>query len=196
MRTEETGAHRRRVVILGRGFAGRAAARAPVDVTVIDRRNHHLFQPLVCQVATAALSPAEIACPIREVLRRQRKVRVMMGDVEGVDLEAREVLASGRRHPRDAPILAIGARHACLGRDARPSVPAATGEAHPSGSEATARRGPSDRGAGSGRGQIASIGRERPPSPMMRTCLRPSRRGSSTPQDWAIVSTSRIKLRA
>src|SRR5690606_3437242 len=83
-------AHRRpRVVIVGAGFGGLAAAkalaRAPADVTVIDRRNYHLFQPLLYQVATAGLSPAEIAWPIRSILRDQKNTRVLLGRVTGID---------------------------------------------------------------------------------------------------------------
>ena len=80
---------RPRVVIVGAGFGGlmaaRALARAPVDVLVIDRHNHHLFQPLLYQVATAALSPADIAEPIRVVLRHQRNATVLLDEVTGVD---------------------------------------------------------------------------------------------------------------
>src|SRR5438874_6488406 len=79
---------RRRVVILGGGFGGLEAARAlrdaPVDVTVIDRQNHHCFQPLLYQVATAALSPADIAWPIRSILSRQRNARVMMAEATAI----------------------------------------------------------------------------------------------------------------
>src|SRR5579864_4483655 len=84
---------RPRVVIIGAGFAGlnaaKALARAAVDVTVIERRNYHLFQPLLYQVATAGLSPAEIAMPIRAILRRQRNAKVLLGRVTGIDRHAR-----------------------------------------------------------------------------------------------------------
>src|SRR5512146_1735189 len=84
-----------RVVIVGAGFAGLSAARAlagrPVQVTVVDRRNHHLFQPLLYQVATAALSPGDIAAPIRHVLRAQANAEVLLGEVERVDVPARAV---------------------------------------------------------------------------------------------------------
>jgi NADH:ubiquinone reductase (H+-translocating) len=112
---------RPRVVIVGAGFGGLAAAkalaRAPVDVTVIDRRNYHLFQPLLYQVATAALSPADIASPIRAILRHQANASVMLASVTGVDAARREVLSGSRRIPFDYLILATGARHAYFGND-------------------------------------------------------------------------------
>src|SRR5579862_3737555 len=83
------------VVILGAGFGGLQAAqslaRAPVDVTIIDRQNYHCFQPLLYQVATAALSPADVAWPIRHILRRQQNATVLMAEVTGVDAAARVV---------------------------------------------------------------------------------------------------------
>ncbi len=110
-----------RVVIVGAGFAGlsaaKALARAPVEVTLIDRRNYHLFQPLLYQVATAALSPADIATPIRGILRDQKNATVLLGKVTGVDKEKRAVLAGDRRVPYDYLIIATGARHAYFGRD-------------------------------------------------------------------------------
>jgi NADH:ubiquinone reductase (H+-translocating) len=123
-----TAATRRpRVVIIGAGFGGLAAAtalrKAPVDLTVIDRRNYHLFQPLLYQVATAALSPAEIAQPIRSILHRQRNTRVLLGRVTDVDVAAREVVMPGvdpgteRRIAYDFLIVATGARHSYFGRD-------------------------------------------------------------------------------
>src|ERR1051326_9084710 len=88
------------VVIVGAGFGGlqaaRAVGRAPVRVTVIDRRNHHLFQPLLYQVATADLSPADISAPIRSVLRRQRNAEVLLADVTGIDVAGRRVLLGNR----------------------------------------------------------------------------------------------------
>jgi NADH dehydrogenase len=111
-----------RVVILGAGFGGLSAAKglagAPVDVTVIDRRNYHLFQPLLYQVATAALSPADIAEPIRSILRRQTNARVLLGRVQDIDRQTREVLLEdGRRIAFDSLIVATGARHAYFGHD-------------------------------------------------------------------------------
>jgi NADH dehydrogenase len=111
-----------RVVIVGGGFGGLAAAqalaRAPVEVTLVDQRNHHLFQPLLYQVATAGLSPAEIAAPIRSILRNQRNARVVLGRVTGVDRVRGEVrLADGEPLPYDRLIVATGARHSYFGRD-------------------------------------------------------------------------------
>jgi NADH:ubiquinone reductase (H+-translocating) len=112
---------RPRVVIVGAGFGGLAAAtalrKAPVDITVIDRRNYHLFQPLLYQVATAGLSPADIAAPIRGILRRQANVSVVLGRVTGIDTGAHEVIADGRRMGFDHLIIATGARHAYFGHD-------------------------------------------------------------------------------
>lgn len=110
------------VVIVGAGFGGLSAAKelakAPVQITLIDQQNHHLFQPLLYQVATAALTPAEIAVPIRHVLRKQKNLRVVMDRVDGVDRDAREVVCeSGERFGYDALILATGARHSYFGRD-------------------------------------------------------------------------------
>jgi NADH dehydrogenase len=112
---------RQQVVIIGAGFAGLAAtkvlAKAPVDVTVIDRRNYHLFQPLLYQVATAGLSPAEIATPIRSILRDQKNARVLLGRVGAIDKTARMVEVEGRRVPYDTLIVATGARHGYFGHD-------------------------------------------------------------------------------
>lgn len=112
---------RRHVVILGAGFGGLAAAmrlkHADVDVTVIDRRNYHLFQPLLYQVATAGLSPAQIAMPIRRILSRQANVTVLMERVEGIDKEARIVQTTNRRISYDYLVIATGARHAYFGND-------------------------------------------------------------------------------
>jgi NADH dehydrogenase len=111
----------RRVVIIGAGFAGLSAARAladrPFQVTVIDQHNYHLFQPLLYQVATAALSPADIAAPIRSVLHRQRNTHVLLAKVSGIDLVRRDVIAEDKRIPYDDLIIATGARHAYFGHD-------------------------------------------------------------------------------
>jgi NADH dehydrogenase len=116
-----TPARRPRVVILGAGFGGINAAiglrKADVDVIVIDRRNYHLFQPLLYQVATAGLSPAQIAMPIRHILARQKNATVLMEKVEGVDTQARLVITEGRRIPYDRLVIATGARHAYFGHD-------------------------------------------------------------------------------
>jgi NADH:ubiquinone reductase (H+-translocating) len=110
-----------RVVIVGAGFGGLSAAKAlagaPFDVMVIDQHNYHLFQPLLYQVATAGLSPADIASPIRGILAPARNVSVVLGKVSGVDTTRREVLAEGRRIPYDSLILATGAQHAYFGHD-------------------------------------------------------------------------------
>jgi NADH dehydrogenase FAD-containing subunit len=111
-----------RAVIVGAGFGGLTAAKAlrnaAVRVTVIDRRNYHLFQPLLYQVATAGLSPADIAAPIRSILRDQANAEVVMGRAVGVDRERREVLMEGRASiPYDYLIVAAGARDAYFGHD-------------------------------------------------------------------------------
>jgi NADH:ubiquinone reductase (H+-translocating) len=110
------------VVIVGGGFGGLAAAKAldgaPVDVTLIDKRNHHLFQPLLYQVATAGLSPADIAGSIRAILARQKNVRVLLDRVYGVDQASRRViLGDGEPLAYDWLILATGATHSYFGRD-------------------------------------------------------------------------------
>jgi len=109
------------VVILGAGFAGLTAAKAlaaaPCRVTLVDRRNYHLFQPLLYQVATAALSPADIATPIRSILRRQRNATVLMGQVEAIDRQRRQVRVEGRVLGYDFLIVATGSRHAYFGHD-------------------------------------------------------------------------------
>jgi NADH dehydrogenase len=111
-----------RLVIVGGGFAGlwctRALAREALDITLIDRANHHLFQPLLYQVATAGLSAPDIAAPLRHILRGQRNVRVLMGDVCGIDVAARRVvLADGSAHGYDFLLVASGAAHAYFGHD-------------------------------------------------------------------------------
>lgn len=112
------------VVIIGAGFGGLSAAKAlageDVCVTVIDRRNHHLFQPLLYQVATAALSPAQVAAPIRSILRKQQNATILLGEVVGVDANKREVRLAGDHAPRipfDYLVIATGARHSYFGHD-------------------------------------------------------------------------------
>jgi NADH:quinone reductase (non-electrogenic) len=110
------------VVIIGAGFGGLNAAlhlrHAPVEVTVIDRRNYHLFQPLLYQVATAALSPAQIATPIRHILSRQKNTFVLMERVIEIDRKRREVVTDLGRVPFDYLIIATGARHHYFGHEA------------------------------------------------------------------------------
>ena len=114
------------VFIVGGGFAGIAAARAlagaPVDITVVDRRNHHVFQPLLYQVATASLSPADISAPIRTVLRGQDNCEVVLAEVTGVDVERRRLMLGGGYVTYDYLILAAGATHAYFGHDEWASV--------------------------------------------------------------------------
>jgi NADH dehydrogenase len=115
------------VVIVGAGFAGLNAAQAlkdaPVDVTVIDRSNHHLFQPLLYQVATAVLSPADISAPIRHILRKQKNTTVMLAEVKGVDAERKQVVIEEREDPEqkrifyDYLVIATGATHSYFGHD-------------------------------------------------------------------------------
>lgn len=113
---------RPRVVIVGAGFGGLSAAEAlasaPVDVTLIDRCNYHLFQPLLYQVATAGLSPADIAWPIRRIVRRQSNTSVLLGEVTGIDIDAGIVRMGDDAVPYDYLILATGAQHAYFGNDA------------------------------------------------------------------------------
>lgn len=109
------------VVIVGAGFGGLSAARrlatTPVQVTLIDRHNYHLFQPLLYQVATAGLSPAQVAAPIRQVLRRCRNVRVLMEEVQAIDLQARQAATASRDIEYDYLVLAPGARSNYFGHD-------------------------------------------------------------------------------
>jgi NADH dehydrogenase len=119
---------RHRVVIVGGGFGGLAAARAlgkaPVQVTVVDRRNFHLFQPLLYEVATGSLSPGEIASPLRHVLKHQTNTTVVMAEVTGFDLPARRILLGRQANlaedgalPYDSLIVAAGVRHSFFGHD-------------------------------------------------------------------------------
>jgi NADH:ubiquinone reductase (H+-translocating) len=125
---------RHRVVVVGGGFGGlqavRKLRRAPVDITLLDRRNFHLFQPLVYQVATGALSPGEIASPLRAIFKRTPNVRVLLGEVTGVDLDARHVLVDlpdgelGREIPYDSLVVSVGSQYSYFGHDEwRPFAP-------------------------------------------------------------------------
>ena len=123
---ENMNEHLPRVVIVGGGFGGLAAAKAlrwsPVEVLLIDRANHHLFQPLLYQVATSVLAPGQIAAPIREILGKQRNTTVILGEVTAVNKEQRYIVASSAdrtdvRIPYDYLILATGARHSYFGHD-------------------------------------------------------------------------------
>src|ERR1700685_1779825 len=121
MNTKKTEENQPRVVLGGGGFGGLAAAqalgRAPVAVTLIDRKNYHTFQPLLYQVATAGLSPGEIAAPIRSILRHRKNTEVLMSEVTGFDLENRFVEMPDGKIPYDYLIVAAGASHAYFGHD-------------------------------------------------------------------------------
>ena len=113
---------RHQVLILGGGFAGLVAAQslkhADVDITLLDKRNFHLFQPLLYQVATGSLSPAEIAAPLRAVLRRQKNIEVLLGEAVDLDPGAkRVVLADGGRFSYDTLIMATGSQTSYYGKD-------------------------------------------------------------------------------
>ncbi len=109
------------IVIIGAGFGGLTAAQAlknaPVQITVVDRTNHHLFQPLLYQVAMAGLSPADIAAPIRAILRKQKNVSVMLSEASGVDFAKREVILGEQRLAYDYLLLATGGRTSYFGHD-------------------------------------------------------------------------------
>jgi NADH dehydrogenase len=109
------------VVIIGGGFGGlnaaQALARAPVRITLVDRRNYHLFQPLLYQVATAALNPSDIAYPIRSVLAHQRNARVLLAEAKSIDVATRTVILDGGSLQYDYLILAVGATHSYFGKD-------------------------------------------------------------------------------
>lgn len=114
---------RRQIVIIGGGFGGLTAARTlrnvDADITLIDRTNHHLFQPLLYQVATASLAPSDISAPIRWILRRQQNTTVFLGEVRSVDVARRVVCVDyeNRKIPYDYLIIAAGSRHAYFGHD-------------------------------------------------------------------------------
>jgi NADH dehydrogenase len=121
MQMHMNAASRPRVVIVGAGFGGLEAARrlssAALDITIVDRRNFHLFQPLLYQVATAALSPGDIAWPIRSIFHSRPNVRVLMAEVEGVDSSTRTVQTPHGPLPYDYLIIATGAAHSYFGHD-------------------------------------------------------------------------------
>src|ERR1700723_4743666 len=115
-----------RIIIVGAGFGGLAAAKAlkntPAEIALIDRTNHHLFQPLLYQVATAALTPSQIATPIRSILRKQKNATVILGEVTGVDKERQCVFVTNADRERvpvayDYLILASGATHSYFGHN-------------------------------------------------------------------------------
>src|SRR5258705_7859991 len=110
-----------RVIIVGAGFGGLNAARslasAPVRITVVDRKNHHTFQPLLYQVATGGLSPGEIAAPVRSVFTRDANVVTLLEEVDGFDLDRRVVKTAEQELPYDYLVVAAGARHAYFGHE-------------------------------------------------------------------------------
>src|SRR4030095_7448825 len=118
---ENTPTEKPQVVIVGAGFGGLEAAkklaRQDVRVTVIDRTNYHLFQPLLYQVATAALSPADIAAPVRAVLSKYKNAKVILAEVESVDVDAKKIRTTDSEIGYDFLILATGARHSYFGHD-------------------------------------------------------------------------------
>ena len=109
---------KQRVVIVGGGFGGVAAAkvlrRSDVDIALIDRRNYHLFQPLLYQVATAALNPSDIAAPIRRIFRSQKNISVLMGEVVSADLKNQLIATEDQRIRYDYLVMAAGATHSYL----------------------------------------------------------------------------------
>ena len=121
MNENATSSDRARVVILGGGFGGLSAAKAladeAVDITIIDRQNHHLFQPLLYQVATAVLNPSDIAQPIRHILAKQANCHTLLAEVTDIDTQAQEVETTTRSLGYDYLILATGATHAYFGND-------------------------------------------------------------------------------
>src|SRR5688572_30657467 len=110
-----------RVVIVGGGFGGlyaaRALRRAAVEVVLVDRRNHHLFQPLLYQVATGSLSPANIAAPLRSLVRKQKNTQVLLAEVRSIDPANRTVELDDGRLQYDSLILAAGSSHSYFGHD-------------------------------------------------------------------------------
>src|SRR5260370_24824174 len=129
---------RHRVAIVGGGFGGlyaaRALGKAPVQVTLVDRRNFHLFQPLLYQVATGQLSPANIAAPLRSILRRHKNTRVLLDEVVDFDLAGRRVLMKEGEVAYDSLIVSTGSRHHYFGHPGweavAPGIMAIEGAAH------------------------------------------------------------------
>jgi NAD(P)H-nitrite reductase large subunit len=172
------------VVIIGCGFGGLAAARAmagaPVRVTLVDRSNHHLFQPLLYQVATAGLASVAIAAPIRYILRRQRNVTTLLAEVRAIDVSARSVtLDDGARLGYDYLIVAAGATHSYFGRDEWAAL--APGLKTLDDALAISRRfrPTAGRCLASGRRQSRWAGAQRATS--SRACAAPRARRSGTP---------------
>jgi NADH:ubiquinone reductase (H+-translocating) len=127
-KTETILSHANRIIIIGGGFGGlycaRSLRKAPLVVTLIDRRNFHLFQPLLYQVATGGLSPANIAAPLRAVLERQKNTEVLLGDVCGFDLAGRRVLLADQSYAYDSLVVATGSETSYFGHDAwEPAAP-------------------------------------------------------------------------
>ncbi|HEY4777634.1 MAG TPA: FAD-dependent oxidoreductase, partial [Candidatus Acidoferrales bacterium] len=112
---------RHRVLILGGGFGGLSAAhklkRAPVEVILLDRCNYHLFQPLLYQVATGSLSPANIAAPLRQILRRQKNTKVLLAEAVNIDVANRRVILSDGAESYDTLVVATGSTHQYFGHD-------------------------------------------------------------------------------
>ena len=122
IKVDRANAARHRVVVLGAGFGGLSAALplskcSDIDLTVIDSQNHHLFQPLLYQVATAALSPADIASPVRDIIRARPHTRVMMGPVTGIDTQRGHVFCDDQRIPYDELVIATGSQPSYFGND-------------------------------------------------------------------------------
>jgi len=111
----------KKVVIIGGGFGGLTAAKAlknaDVEITLIDKTNHHLFQPLLYQVATAALSPGDIAAPIRGIMRKQKNIRVILGEVERIDVDKKQVILNNHHYDYDYLIIATGSITSYYGKD-------------------------------------------------------------------------------
>ena len=112
---------KKKIVVIGAGFGGLAAVKglksADAEITLIDKRNHHLFQPLLYQVATAGLSPSDIAWPIRSILAKQDNVRVVLGNVVGIDVSGKIVTTENKQYEYDQLVIATGAQHSYFGKD-------------------------------------------------------------------------------